>query len=79
MTSNNILSSLFLALSAVAIVINFKRKYIAKGLPLPPGPPADPIIGHIRSMPRLYPWKTFSEWGSRWGECFVLRPRTGAT
>lgn len=37
-------------------------------LPLPPGPPADPIIGHARFIPPQYSWKTFSDWGKKWGK-----------
>lgn len=44
-------------------------------LPLPPGPPADPFIGHIRAIPSSYPWKTFAEWGKRWGEYLSLFAR----
>lgn len=70
MTTSNILFCLFLALPAIAIVLLIKRKYIQVGNepPLPPPPLADPIVGHIHSIPRLYPWRTFSELWSRWGE-----------
>jgi len=31
--------------------------------PLPPGPPADPIIGHVRLIPSNRPELTYIEWG----------------
>ncbi len=33
----------------------------------PPGPPADPVIGHVRFFPLEYQWKTFAEWGKKFG------------
>ena len=36
---------------------------------LPPGPPADPIIGHARIIPIDYQWKTFASWRKKYGLC----------
>lgn len=33
-----------------------------------PSPPSDPLIGHARIFPQEYPWKTFAEWGKRYGK-----------
>jgi hypothetical protein len=33
--------------------------------PLPPGPPGDPIIGHIRHVPASGVEKTFMQWGKQ--------------
>ncbi|KAH8116042.1 cytochrome P450 [Phellopilus nigrolimitatus] len=35
---------------------------------LPPGPPADFIIGHARKLPRESAWKTYAEWGKSYGD-----------
>lgn len=46
-----------------------KRKYPA---PLPPGPKGYPIIGNMLDMPASYPWRTFTEWGTKFGESTSL-------
>ena len=35
--------------------------------PLPPGPPADPLIGHLRVMPTKNQEDVFHEWGKLYG------------
>lgn len=40
----------------------------AQRLPLPPGPPGDPIIGHLRSLPQEdEPGKAYHEWAKKYG------------
>ncbi|KAG5637386.1 hypothetical protein H0H81_004763 [Sphagnurus paluster] len=34
---------------------------------LPPGPPGWPLIGNLLDMPRETTWKTFTEWGQKYG------------
>jgi hypothetical protein len=34
--------------------------------PLPPGPPKDPIIGHVRYIPAKNPELTYIEWGKQY-------------
>ena len=34
----------------------------------PPGPRADPVIGHARFIPTQYAWITLSEWAKKFGE-----------
>lgn len=72
MDPTSVLLALALAYATVAICLRTKYGYTGSQLPLPPGPPADLILGHARYMPRLYPWKTFSDWGKRWGECSLI-------
>lgn len=40
--------------------------------PLPPGPPADPIIGHLRLIPPDNQEKLFYEWGKIYGQSLFL-------
>ena len=32
-----------------------------------PGPPAEPILGHLRAFPHHSPWVTFAEWSKIYG------------
>ncbi|KAK7041453.1 hypothetical protein VNI00_009319 [Paramarasmius palmivorus] len=41
--------------------------------PLPPGPPADPVIGHLRIMPKENTAETFHEWTQKYGDVMFLR------
>jgi hypothetical protein len=34
--------------------------------PLPPGPPKDPIIGHVRHVPAKNPEFTYIKWGKQY-------------
>ncbi|RPD66667.1 cytochrome P450 [Lentinus tigrinus ALCF2SS1-7] len=36
--------------------------------PLPPGPKGLPLIGNMLDMPASHEWKTFAQWGERWGD-----------
>ncbi|KAH8114938.1 cytochrome P450 [Phellopilus nigrolimitatus] len=33
-----------------------------------PGPPAEPILGHLRIMPAEFQWLTFADWGKKFGD-----------
>ncbi|KAH8113801.1 cytochrome P450 [Phellopilus nigrolimitatus] len=33
-----------------------------------PGPPADPVLGHLRIMPADFQWLTFADWGKTFGD-----------
>ena len=39
---------------------------------LPPGPPADPILGHLRIFPRLNQSEKFYEWSKQYGKLSFL-------
>ncbi|EEB87998.1 hypothetical protein MPER_14424, partial [Moniliophthora perniciosa FA553] len=41
--------------------------------PLPPGPTADPFIGHLRSIPRENQAETFHRWSKIYGELIYLK------
>lgn len=49
----------------------FKSLYRRATLPLPPGPPAEPLIGHLRVFPRKH--ATYLEWRKRYGRALVYR------
>ena len=53
------------ALVALVLLPVVRRARARKDLP--PGPPLDPIIGGLRSLPTSYPWLTLAEWGQKWG------------
>ena len=55
------------------LVKHYKKR--ANGLPLPPGPPADPLIGHLRLIPPTNAEETFREWGKTYGSCFWSKSR----
>ncbi|KAK0491979.1 cytochrome P450 [Armillaria luteobubalina] len=48
------------------------RLGLARQQSLPPGPPADPIIGHIRSLPRVDQPEVFHEWAKTYGDVMYL-------
>ncbi len=53
----------FSVLAALAVWFKSRRR----SLPLPPGPPGDPIIGHLRYIPAEAPAETFAEWSKTYG------------
>ncbi|KAH8879650.1 cytochrome P450 [Thozetella sp. PMI_491] len=38
-----------------------------KGVPLPPGPPSEPILGHLRVVPEYSPEYTYQRWSKEYG------------
>ncbi len=57
-------------LFVVATRLALKKR---QGLPLPPGPPADPLIGHLRVFPdpKVTP-EAFYEWSLKYGDCALV-------
>ncbi|KAH8116040.1 cytochrome P450 [Phellopilus nigrolimitatus] len=54
--------------AALALIIALRRTLVARSGRLPPSPPADPIIGHARKLPRDYSWETYAKWGRSYGD-----------
>ncbi|KAK0231772.1 cytochrome P450 [Armillaria nabsnona] len=48
------------------------RLELARQQSLPPGPPADPIIGHIRILPPVGQPEVFHEWAKTYGDVMYL-------
>ncbi|RDB17679.1 hypothetical protein Hypma_001255 [Hypsizygus marmoreus] len=59
------------SVSLVVIVLWFtgKRRNPA---PLPPGPPGDPVLGHLRHIPQEHAELQFHEWGKIYGDVIHL-------
>ncbi|KAI0650117.1 cytochrome P450 [Trametes meyenii] len=55
------------AILVAVILLNrlFSRK---RQGPLPPGPKGLPIIGNMLDMPASHEWRTYAQWGQRWGD-----------
>ncbi|KAF4604276.1 hypothetical protein EYR38_004698 [Pleurotus pulmonarius] len=60
------------ALGALLLTVYLKRR-TKKRPPLPPGPPADPLIGHLRIMPTDKQELVFHEWSKTYGDVMHLR------
>ncbi|GJE86824.1 cytochrome P450 [Phanerochaete sordida] len=67
--SSNLVWAVF---AAFGLLIAYRRLARAKHGNLPPGPPADPILGHLRTFPRDNHGKTFYEWSKQYGDVLHL-------
>ncbi|EIW61897.1 cytochrome P450 [Trametes versicolor FP-101664 SS1] len=57
------------AVAVLVAVILFNRLFAKKRQgPLPPGPKGLPLIGNMLDMPASHEWRTFAQWGERWGD-----------
>ena len=56
----------FALLLLLGIMIARRYRKIKRGR-FPPGPPKDPILGHLRIFPKADPGKTFYEWSNQYG------------
>ncbi|EPT02822.1 hypothetical protein FOMPIDRAFT_54955 [Fomitopsis schrenkii] len=56
-------------LIAIAVVVLLVYRFIKtrRRLPYPPGPRGWPIVGNIFDIPTEYQWKTFAQWGEKYG------------
>ncbi|TFK33315.1 cytochrome P450, partial [Crucibulum laeve] len=65
-------ATLFWLIVVFMLFVWFKGLKI-KHPPLPPGPPADPTIGHLRKIPTENQETTFYEWSKIYGDVIHLR------
>ncbi|KAF4596839.1 hypothetical protein EYR38_008230 [Pleurotus pulmonarius] len=61
-----------IAIGIVSLLAYLKRRS-AKRPPYPPGPPADPLIGHLRVMPTEKHESVFHEWSKLYGDVMHLK------
>ncbi|EHK99044.1 putative O-methylsterigmatocystin oxidoreductase [Glarea lozoyensis 74030] len=59
-------------LSGLLLFVLYKfLKPQKQSLPLPPSPPTDPILGHIRSIPSKNPELTYMKWGKQYNILYL--------
>jgi hypothetical protein len=62
-----------LSAAALALTLGYTLKRLSKTHPpLPPGPPAEPLIGHLRVFPTEDRELFFHELGKVYGACIVV-------
>jgi hypothetical protein len=69
MASTTILFGSTLVTLTVIVFVYMKKR---SSLPLPPGPPALPIIGNAHQAPRSYPWLQYHDWAKTYGPVIYL-------
>ncbi len=52
----------------IAFANSFNLRHQSSRLPYPPGPRGLPIIGHFLIFPKNFVWRTFTEWGQKYGK-----------
>ncbi|KAL4261411.1 cytochrome P450 family protein [Pleurotus pulmonarius] len=63
----------FPLLAFVFLLSAYLKRRTTKRPPLPPGPPADPLIGHLRIMPSEQEELVFHEWAKTYGDVMYFR------
>ncbi len=74
------LDSITMAISPTTVAVlafgfllsTYLKRRTTKRPPLPPGPPADPFIGHLRIMPSDQQELVFHEWAKTYGTSMSL-------
>lgn len=67
------LSAAIFCLAAIFLLkYYFLQNHGKAHLPLPPGPPGDFVIGHVRIIPQTHPWNTFKAWMKDFGLCNLV-------
>ncbi|KAL6300908.1 cytochrome P450 [Sparassis latifolia] len=59
-------------LCTFAVALILLRRKSASSRPLPPGPPADPLIGHLRVFSPAHQHSLFRKWAGEYGDIFRL-------
>lgn len=68
--SYRVIVELGLAFVLVIVLVQFLRR--RDGLPLPPGPPSEFLLGHARVMPRENVAETYAKWGKEYSTSTAL-------
>lgn len=56
----------------LAVLILWRNiRQTAGGLSLPPGPPSDPLIGHLRVAPLKNHAEVYHEWSKQYGMIYI--------
>lgn len=58
---------LLFAVAAAIFSVLYKQFQNRGKLPLPPGPPAEPFLGHLRVVPADHPEFAYTQWGKDYG------------
>lgn len=69
------LATIISILALFSFLVIQARKRARKAFPLPPGPPSDPLIGHLRVMPSEKQEDVFHEWAKTYGKHFGSIPQ----
>jgi hypothetical protein len=67
--SANMLTLVVTLLSLLGFIVVFRRRRLFN-VPLPPSPPSDFILGHLRHIPSENPEMQYAEWAKKYGEIF---------
>ncbi|CAG9942497.1 unnamed protein product [Clonostachys rosea f. rosea IK726] len=66
-------ASIVAAAALGLITVYFVRRLVTTpSLPLPPGPPALPVIGNVHQVPKTFAWRQFAEWRKQYGSIYHL-------
>jgi len=74
------MSTILWLIAIICIFLGLKRLASASRSrhSLPPGPPADPFIGHLRYIPSENPEDKFSEWSKQYGMYWGFKTATAS-
>ncbi|XP_076837604.1 cytochrome P450 2G1-like [Brachyhypopomus gauderio] len=64
--------TLLLAGLVLALLVGLRWKRRGRRLPLPPGPPAVPVLGNLLTLDRRAPFKSFLKWSKTYGPVMMV-------